>query len=106
MARVEALSARGARGHIVSVVDPVEETFPFDGQAVLHDPEVGLRLRIGDAAAWGRTYRDRIRAHRDGIAEVARRRGWTASVHHTDRPATEAAMLVAGGRSSPAAGAA
>lgn len=90
--RVEALSARGARGHLLLVVDPVEETFPFDGQAVLHDLEAGLNLRIGDAAAWGRTYRDRLAAHRDALRDVARRRGWTLSLHHTDRPASEAAL--------------
>lgn len=110
VSRVEALSSRGARGHILSIVDPVEETFPFDGQAVLQDLESGLRLRIGDAAAWGDVYRQRLRQHRDGIAEVARRRGWTTTLHHTDRPASEAAlrtlMLVAGGRSDPASDAA
>src|SRR5918912_971549 len=46
---VEGISGRGARGHLVMVVDPVEEIFPFRGQAVLHDLEAGLRLRIGDA---------------------------------------------------------
>ena len=48
-AMVEGISSRGARGHLVMIVDPVEETFPFQGQAVLHDLEDGLSLRIGDA---------------------------------------------------------
>jgi hypothetical protein len=30
--------------------------------------------------------------HRDAIADMARRRGWTLTVHHTDRPASEAAL--------------
>lgn len=93
-AAVDALSARGARGHLVLIVDPVEETFPFDGQAVLHDLEAGLSLRIGDAAAWGRAFRDRIRAHREAITAAARRRGWTVTLHHTDRPASEAALCI------------
>jgi uncharacterized protein (DUF58 family) len=93
-ASVEGLSARGARGHLVLIVDPVEETFPFDGQAVLHDLEAGLVLRIGDAASWGRAYRERIAAHRDAVRDLARRRGWTVTVHHTDRPASEAALRV------------
>ncbi len=93
-ARIDALASRGARGHLLLVVDPVEETFPFDGQAVLHDLEAGLKLRIGDAASWGRAYRDRIQAHRGALADLTRRHGWTLTLHHTDRPASEAALRV------------
>jgi uncharacterized protein (DUF58 family) len=92
--RIEAISSRGARGHLVMIVDPVEETFPFGGQAVLEEAEAGLRLRIGDAASWGKSYRERIVAHRGAISELARSRGWTLTVHHTDQPATQPALRV------------
>lgn len=91
-AAVEGISSRGARGHLVMIVDPVEETFPFQGQAVLHDLEDGLSLRIGDAQAWGRVYRERIEQHRAELLETTRRRGWTFTIHRTDRPASEAAL--------------
>jgi uncharacterized protein (DUF58 family) len=87
-----AISSRGARGHLVMIVDPVEETFPFQGQAILHDLEDGLSLRVGDAAAWGRAYRDRIARHRAEIEDITRARGWTLTIHRTDRPASEAAL--------------
>lgn len=93
-AMVEGISSRGARGHLVMVVDPVEETFPFQGQAVLHDLEDGLSLRIGDAISWGKAYRLRIEQHRDALQELARRRGWTLTIHRTDRPASEAALRI------------
>jgi uncharacterized protein (DUF58 family) len=91
---VEGISARGARGHLVMIVDPVEETFPFQGQAILHDLEDGLTLRVGDAAAWGKAYRERIAEHRAKIEEIARGRGWTLTIHRTDRPASEAALRI------------
>ncbi|KMO19526.1 hypothetical protein NS228_28300 [Methylobacterium indicum] len=91
-ARVAAIAAAGSRGHLVMVVDPVEESFPFSGQAELHDLEAGLSLRVGDAAAWGEAYRRRIRAHRDALGEIARAQGWTLTLHRTDRPASEAAL--------------
>ena len=91
-AMVEGISSRGARGHLVMIVDPVEETFPFQGQAVLHDLEDGLSLRIGDAIAWGNAYRLRIEQHRAELLELARRRGWTLTIHRTDRPASEVAL--------------
>ncbi|WP_232629531.1 DUF58 domain-containing protein [Methylobacterium sp. Leaf118] len=89
---VQSISARGTSGHLVLVADPVEETFPFTGQAVLHDPEGGASLDIGEAGAWGEAYRLRIAAHRDGLSEIARQRGWTLTIHRTDRPASEAAL--------------
>jgi uncharacterized protein (DUF58 family) len=92
VAVVEGISARGARGHLVMIVDPVEESFPFQGQAVLHDLEAGLQLRIGDATSWGKAYRDRIARHRGEIEDLVRRRGWTLTLHRTDRPASEAAL--------------
>ncbi|MGA4553442.1 DUF58 domain-containing protein [Methylorubrum aminovorans] len=91
---VQANSVHGNRGHLVLVVDPVEESFPFTGQAVLHDPERGASLDIGEAGAWGEAYRSRIAAHRDGLSEIARQRGWTLTIHRTDRPASEAALRV------------
>src|SRR5918995_3526330 len=110
-AAVDGIAGRGGRGHLVMVVDPVEETFPFAGQAVLHEPEIGLQLRVGDAGSWGAAYRDRIKLHRDALADIARRRGWTLTIHHTDRPATEAALRVLtllqaarGGHIGPVAG--
>ena len=91
---VEGLSARGARGHLVMIVDPVEETFPFAGQAMLHDLEAGLSLRIGDAGSWGEAYRTRMTHHREALADLTRRRGWTMTIHRTDRPASEAALRI------------
>src|SRR5918912_2019316 len=71
---LQGVSARGARGHLVMIVDPVEETFPFSGQAMLHDLEDGVQLRVGDAGSWGAAYRARITSHRDAIADMTRRR--------------------------------
>ncbi|MCE4222810.1 DUF58 domain-containing protein [Methylobacterium sp. C25] len=101
---VQAISGRGTHGHLVMIVDPIEETFPFAGQAMLHEPESGTSLDIGDAEAWGDAYRTRIAAHRDGLSEIVRAQGWTLTIHRTDRPASEAALrlltLVAAARGS------
>lgn len=93
---IEAIAARGARGHILMIVDPVEESFPFAGQAMLEDPEAGMRLRVGDAASWGAQYRTRIARHRDALETATRRRGWALTIHRTDRPASEAALRLMG----------
>jgi uncharacterized protein (DUF58 family) len=105
---IASLSSRGARGHVVRVLDPVEETFPFVGEAILEDIEGPLSLRVGNAAEWGQRYRERFAAHAAALASVCTRAGWTFTTHHTDRPATEIALramsLIADGRRSSGAG--
>lgn len=91
-ALIHSLSARGARGHLVRIIDPVEETFPFTGEAILEEVEGARDLRIGDAAAWGRMYRDRFAAHGAALAKTCAARGWTITTHRTDRPVSEPAL--------------
>ncbi|GGH28754.1 hypothetical protein GCM10007036_38170 [Alsobacter metallidurans] len=92
---IERMAARGAGGHLVMVLDPVEETFPFEGQAVLAELEGPQTLRVGDAGSFGALVRERMAAHRDAIREACARRGWTFAVHRTDRPASEALLSLA-----------
>lgn len=94
-ARIAAMAASGARGHLLLIADPIEETFPFSGQAELFDLEDGLRLRVGDAASWGEAYKERLDAHRDALREACRKVGWTLTLHRTDRPASEGVLRVA-----------
>lgn len=91
-ARIAVLSANGARGHLLLIADPVEETFPFAGEAEIFDVEDGISLRVGDAASWGDIYRQRLAAHREAIGAACRRAGWTLTLHRTDRPASEAVL--------------
>lgn len=93
--RIATLSSSGARGHVLLIADPIEETFPFTGQAELFDLEDGLTLRVGDAGSWGEEYRQRLAAHREAIKEACRKAGWTLTLHRTDRPASEGVLRVA-----------
>lgn len=81
--------AAGARGHMVQVLDPIEETFPFAGRTEFRDPETGLRLVTGRAEGWREAYQNRLLAQRQALAHLASQAGWSFLVHHTDRPANE-----------------
>jgi uncharacterized protein (DUF58 family) len=81
------LSERRARGHMVCIVDPTEELFPFDGHNEFIGTEPGPSLRVGDSAAFATAYRRRIAAHRDGLRAIANELGWSFTLHRTDRPA-------------------
>ena len=83
------LSANGAHGHVVQVVDPAEESFPFSGRVEFIDPEDGHSITVGRAEAWRAEYQARIERHRAEIRAETDRLGWSFIIHRTDRPASE-----------------
>ncbi|MGP0060212.1 MAG: DUF58 domain-containing protein [Beijerinckiaceae bacterium] len=91
---VQTLTERGARGHIVMIADPVEETFPFTGHTEFIDVDSQATLRVGNAEAFRSDYVIRLAAHRDAVLAAARRRGFTFLLHRTDRPASEALLTL------------
>jgi uncharacterized protein (DUF58 family) len=95
LARVlQGLTARGARGHLVVIVDPVEETFPFTGYTEFVDVDSPAVLRVGNAESFRDDYMTRLAAHRDAVLDVARRHGFSVLLHRTDRPASQALLAL------------
>ena len=88
--RLEEMAGAGVSGHLVQVMDPAEETLPYEGRAEFLGPEVaGERWIVDRVETMRDAYIKRLAAHRDGLAEIARRLGWSLLVHHTDRPPHE-----------------
>lgn len=83
------LSAGGAHGHVIQVVDPAEETFPYAGRIEFIEPESGGAITAGRAETWRADYEARVVRHRDDIRSETDRLGWSFVVHRTDRSATE-----------------
>jgi uncharacterized protein (DUF58 family) len=95
-ADLSALATAGARVHLVQVLDPVEETFPFSGRTEFRDPETGARLTAGRAEAWRAGYRDALDRQRGMLRDATRPAGWSFLVHHTDRPPAEVLLALHG----------
>jgi len=83
------LSATNANGHVVQVVDPAEETFPYAGRIEFVEPEGAGSVRAGRAENWREDYVARVARHRAEIRAETERLGWSFIVHRTDRPPTE-----------------
>ncbi len=83
------LCGSGARGHVVQIVDPAEETFPYWGRIEFVEPEGGGRVTAGRAEIWRTDYAARVLRHRAEIRSETDRLGWSFAVHRTDRPASE-----------------
>ena len=61
-ATIAQLAANGARGHVVQIVDPAEETFPYSGRVEFVEPEGGGTITAGRAETWRADYRSARRA--------------------------------------------
>jgi uncharacterized protein (DUF58 family) len=91
---VRGMAARGARGHLVMIADPVEESFPFSGHTEFRDVDSRARLRVGEARSFRDDYIARLAQHRERLRAAASSRGWSFAVHRTDRPASEALLAL------------
>ena len=83
------LSGSGAHGHVVQIVDPAEETFPYWGRIEFVEPEGGGRITAGRAETWRADYAARMARHRAEIKSETDRLGWSFTIHRTDHPASE-----------------
>jgi len=83
------LSGSGSQGHVVQIVDPAEETFPYWGRVEFVEPEGGARITAGRAENWRADYTAELTRHRAAIRNETDRLGWSFTLHRTDRAATE-----------------
>lgn len=86
---IAALGGQGTGGHVVQIVDTAEETFPYNGRIEFEEPEGAGSITVGRAEAWAADFIERVARHRAEIRAETTRRGWSFTVHRTDRPASE-----------------
>jgi uncharacterized protein (DUF58 family) len=91
---VTQLSATGARGNLVQIVDPAEEAFPYSGRVEFVEPEGAGAITAGRAETWKNDFEARVARHRADIRAETDRLGWTFAIHRTDRPASELLLLL------------
>lgn len=96
LAWLSPLAERGVRAHLIEIADPAEENFPYSGRTEFRDPETGERLTAGRAETLADDYRRVYAARRHELSSWARKRGWSFTVNHTDRLASEALVRVHG----------
>ena len=94
MAWLDVLARHGVRAHLIEVADPAEENFPYTGRTEFTDPETGEKLTAGRAEMLGDDYRLLYTARRQELAAWCKRLGWSFTVNHTDRLASDALVRV------------
>ena len=86
------LSQRGVEGHLVRIVDPAEEDFPYSGRTRFESPRGEEDEIFGRAERVRTSYRARFTAHGERVAQAAAKLGWTCTVHRTDH-APQASLI-------------
>jgi uncharacterized protein (DUF58 family) len=87
-------SATGAHGHVVQIVDPAEESFPYSGRVEFIEPEGAGSVTAGRAETWRDDYQEIVARHRAAIRAETDLRGWSFAIHRTDRPASELLLML------------
>jgi uncharacterized protein (DUF58 family) len=88
------IARQSVGGHVLQILDPAEESLPYQGRVEFLDQESGTRYLAERAETLRAAYRQKLAAHKAAIATHAAGLGWTPFLHHTDRPAVEALMLL------------
>src|ERR1700674_279859 len=91
------LSASGAHGTLVQIVDPAEESFPYSGRIEFVEPEIGSVITAGRAERWAGDYVARVALHRDEIRGETDKLDWLFSTHTTSRSAAELLLFLHSG---------
>lgn len=83
---------RGVRGVLLQVLDPAEESFPFQGRTIFESVGGTLRHETLKAGELRDRYKARLAARRDRLATLCRATGWRLGQHHTGENAQSALL--------------
>ena len=89
-------AASGVRGHLLQVLDPAEESLPYDGRVRFEGMEREGNLTLARVELVREQYQARLADHQTGLADLARSHGWSLATHRTDRPPHQALLALYG----------
>ena len=93
-ARICRFAERGLKGLVIQVLDPAEETLPYEGRVRffgIAEESDWLVSRVDEVR---HAYQERLAAQQAGLLEILQRVGWRTTFHRTDHPA-QTALLAA-----------
>ena len=76
----------GLHGHLVHLLDPAEESLPYEGRTHFFGLEGEGDILAPRAEFLREKYQAKLADHRAAIAAAARSWGWGFTIHHTDQP--------------------
>ncbi|MCV2887539.1 DUF58 domain-containing protein [Ruegeria aquimaris] len=83
---------RGVRGVVYQVLDPNEESFPYQGRTIFESVGGTIRHETLKAGELRGRYLERLAERRDVLVNLCRATGWQLGLHHTGDSAQTALL--------------
>lgn len=98
--KIHSLGGNQVGGTMVNIIDPAEESLPFDGRVEFKDMSQGEKVMVENAGDLRARYITAFKAHKDQLQAACRPLNWGYLAHHTDHPAREGMLHLYGYLSS------
>ncbi len=82
----------GLRGTVLQVLDPAEESLPYDGRVNFEGLEEESPWLVSRVESVRADYARRLQEQRDGLRDITRALGWGCDFHRSDQPPQAALM--------------
>ncbi len=92
--RMQAYAAQTMHGILLHIVDPLEESFAFDGRVELQGAEGEAPMLLPSAVSLRDAYRNRFAEHQARLQHMAESAGWFYLRHITDQSPTAALLKI------------
>ncbi len=91
---VRGYAEAGIKGFLLQILDPAEETLPYDGRIRFEGTEGEEPWLLSRVESVRHDYTARLQAQRDGLRALARTASWIYACHHTDQPPQSALLAL------------
>lgn len=85
---------QGVKGVVLQILDPQEESFPFDGRTIFESMGRSVSHETLKASDLRGRYLERMAERKDQLENLARRTGWQYYCHHTSDSAQSALLWI------------
>lgn len=85
-------AGQGLRGVLLQVLDPAEESFPYQGRTIFESMQGSLRHETQSAGDLRSRYLVRMAERKDALTRLAAAMGWHYHCHHTGEQAQSALL--------------
>ncbi len=91
---IRSYAEAGIKGFLLQILDPAEETLPYDGRVRFEGTEGEDPWLLSRVESVRGDYAARLQAQRDGLRAMARTANWIFAGHHTDQPPQSALLAL------------
>jgi len=94
--KLKTIASNQVGGTLMHIIDPAEETFPYNGRVEFKDMQQHEKVVVENANDLRTRYGQAFGAHKAQLQAACMSQNWGHLIHHTDRPAREGLLNLYG----------